>query len=138
MALSGIATDDTHYPAEDVDAGWVMVRAAERTREAVVQALRDGAFYASAGPELWEVTRDKGHIEIVCSPCFNVHVHANRERGWFAQADHRDLHLMSRVDERDAGGAITRATFDIDDPEATYFRIVVTDAAGRKAWPNVI
>lgn len=146
MSLSGIATDDTHYPETDIDAGWTMVRAAERTQEAVLQALRDGAFYASGGPELIRVERDGDRIEVECSPCFSVHVHTNWERGWYVRADHRymsdasdgDAVMRSSIDEQADDGLITRASFDIADPGVTYRRIVVTDDHGQQAWSNLI
>lgn len=146
MSLTGIATDDTHYPSFDIGLGWTMVRSAERSQEAVVEALRSGSFYASAGPELAHVERDGGHVEVRCSPCFSVQVHTNWERGWYVRADDRympgategDAVLASTIDETDGDGLITRATFDIIDPGVTYMRIVVTDARGNKAWSNLI
>ena len=48
--LFGFATDDAHYPGFDIGDAWTMVRAAERSEEAVLDALRRGSFYASAGP----------------------------------------------------------------------------------------
>ena len=42
----GFASDDSHG-AGQVGGGWVVARASARTREAVVDALRAGAFYAS-------------------------------------------------------------------------------------------
>ncbi len=138
MTLSGIATDDTHYPEHDIGDGWVMVRAGDRTQEAVIAALRSGTFYASGGPELIRVERDGGHVEVACSPCFSVQVHSSWERGWFVQADHRHTGEMSNIDSTANDGLITRASFDIDDPDARYFRVVATDGIGRKAWSNVI
>jgi hypothetical protein len=146
MPLSGIATDDTHYPEVDIGAGWTMVRAAERTQAAVVEALRSGEFYASAGPSLLHVERDGGHVEVSCSPCFSVQVHTNWERGWYVRADDRnqqsaiegEAELGSRALETTEDGSITRAEFDMSDPGITYYRIVLTDAAGQKAWSNLI
>lgn len=146
MSLSGIATDDTHYPTVDIGGGWTMVHAAERTQEAVVQALRDGAFYASSGPTLLDVQRDGGHIEVACSAAFSVQVHANWERGWWVQADHRNLPettegdttMRSSILARDDDDGIVRASFDMDDPGILYSRVVVTDVRGYKAWSNLI
>ena len=52
----GIACDDCHYPGFDIGGAWTMVRAAERTEAAVVEALRHGWTYASAGPTIHDVT----------------------------------------------------------------------------------
>ncbi len=44
-----LAVDDAHEP-DHMDRGWVMVKAAQLTPEAIKQALRAGSFYASSGP----------------------------------------------------------------------------------------
>jgi len=49
-ALHGIATDDSHHPGYDSGFAWTMVRAADRSQEAVLDALRAGGFYSSTGP----------------------------------------------------------------------------------------
>jgi hypothetical protein len=60
--LYGVASDDTHDYLGDFIAGraypgkgWVMVRVAELTPEAVCRALENGDFYASTGIELADV-----------------------------------------------------------------------------------
>lgn len=146
MILGGIATDDTHYPNTDIDAGWTMVRAPERTQEAVLQALRVGDYYASGGPVLVGAQRDGGQIEVQCSPCFSVQVHTNWERGWYVRADHRnqlsavdgETEVSAQIVEKTDEGLITRARFEFQDPGVTYYRIVLIDAAGNKAWSNVL
>lgn len=57
--LLGVATDDAHtYHGGDVSPGrgWVMVRAAKLETDALVEAMRDGDFYASSGVSLDSVT----------------------------------------------------------------------------------
>ena len=60
-----IATDDSHEGPDCLNA-WTMVRAAERSREGVVEALRKGRFYASAGPTIYDARR-RG-IRSRCTP----------------------------------------------------------------------
>ena len=43
-------TDDCHYPGFDIGDAWTMVRAAERSEAAVLEALRQGHTYAGAEP----------------------------------------------------------------------------------------
>jgi hypothetical protein len=47
--VSGVAVDDLHRD-RDFNTGWVMVKAADVTPEALLQALRTGAVVASTGP----------------------------------------------------------------------------------------
>src|SRR5258707_2516514 len=49
-ALFALATDDSHHPGYDSGFAWTMVRAAERSQAAVLDALRSGRFYGSTGP----------------------------------------------------------------------------------------
>ena len=50
--LWGFGTDDCHYPGFDIGDGWTMVRAADRSEAAVLEALRRGHTYASNGPQI--------------------------------------------------------------------------------------
>jgi predicted metal-dependent phosphoesterase TrpH len=133
--LWGFGTDDCHYPGFDIGDGWTMVRAAERTQEAVLEALRRGHLYASNGPRILEVARDGDALEVTCSPARQVSLMSWREHGWAVRADHRGLQDRARVLERDDHGAVIRARFT---PPAglPYRRLVVEDERGRKAWSN--
>ena len=45
----GLATDDSHMPGFDSGHAWTLVRTEERSAPAVIDALREGRFYASHG-----------------------------------------------------------------------------------------
>jgi len=45
----GFANDDSHAAEGDVELGWNVVWAAERTVDGIVDAMRQGRFYASTG-----------------------------------------------------------------------------------------
>lgn len=71
MTIYGIADDDSHTfkrPGDRTVAlpgqGWVYVRAAELTREAIMSALDRGDFYASTGVELEDLFADAAGITI--------------------------------------------------------------------------
>ena len=56
--LYGVAADDAHdFGRESRDPGsaWIMVRAPELTGQAILEALRDGDFYATTGVRLRDV-----------------------------------------------------------------------------------
>jgi hypothetical protein len=136
--LFGIATDDSHYPGFDIGDGWTMVRAAERTQDAVLHALATGSFYATNGPEIYDVRRDRDGIEVACSPAASVILRSGFERGLSVLAGPRGRMERARILERDGSGAIVRARFHPEPDDLTYARIQVNDERGRSAWTNPI
>ena len=135
--LHAIATDDCHYPGFDIGDAWTMVRAAERSDQAVLAALHAGHTYASTGPQLHEVVRDGDTLEVRCSPSRSVRFQSRWESGWAVQTGDRNRQEGARILERDDSGRIVRARFAPPGDEAIpYIRIVATDDAGRRAWTN--
>jgi hypothetical protein len=67
----GVGVDDSHHYHEmaigksNPGRGWVMVRAAHLTAEAIVKAMEAGDFYATSGVTLDEVKREKKQLSIV-------------------------------------------------------------------------
>ena len=135
--LTAFATDDCHYPGFDIGDAWTMVRAADRTEEAVVDALRHGRTYASAGPEIHDVTIDDGAVEIRCGPARSIVLASRPESGWSVRADHRNRMEDADILERNDRGLIVRARFTppVDLP---YRRLIVQDEPGRRAWTNAL
>jgi len=131
------ATDDCHSPGFDINDAWTMVRAADRSKEAVMEALRHGQTYASSGPRIHDVKIDGDAFEIRCSPAMSVVLMSRYETGWGVRADHRNRQDGAKVLERNDDGLIVRASFA---PPAAlpYRRFVVRDQQGRKAWTNPI
>jgi hypothetical protein len=99
--------------------GWVMVRA-ENTPSDILQALDEGAFYASCGPEIHDFYVEDNMAYIDCSETVSVCFHS----------------LRSPL-RKTAGEHITHADCGIP-AGLRYIRAVVTDAAGRRAWTNPI
>lgn len=130
-------TDDCHYPGFDIGDAWTMVRAAERTEAAVLEALRQGHAYASAGPQIRDITVDGSELEVRCSPARAVVMASRYETGWAVLAGARNRMEEARVLERDDRGLIVRARFS-PSIELPHRRIVIEDEAGRKAWSNPI
>ena len=66
----GLATDDAHRYHEyglgkvNPGRGWVMVKAAHLTAEAMVKGLEAGDFYASTGVVLDDIARDGGRLKL--------------------------------------------------------------------------
>jgi hypothetical protein len=72
--LYGLAADDAHrYYAWGVGhinpgRGWVVVRAAALSADAIVEAMRRGEFYASSGVTLDDVTHDASRYAVTIEP----------------------------------------------------------------------
>lgn len=114
----GVAVDDGHAMDQHCH-GWVMVRA-ENTPSDILQALDEGAFYASCGPEIHDFYVEDNMAYIDCSEAVSVCFHS----------------LRSPL-RKTAGEHITHADCGIP-AGLRYIRAVVTDAAGHRAWTNPI
>ncbi|WP_128291151.1 CehA/McbA family metallohydrolase [Afifella aestuarii] len=120
-ALSAYAADDTHFKYEEGLAAWVMVKAAENTPEALLEALKDGLFYSSQGPVIEGFSIADGEVAVECSPAVNVALvgrGAKSENQW--------------------GRDLTRVRLSSERFEGDWFRLIVADAAGRLAWSNPV
>lgn len=125
--LSANATDDAHFKTPDHFGGWVNVKAQSLDPEVILQALKDGHFYSSQGPELHNITLDKKEINIACSPVDTITVVCGNSRTCVK-----------------TGKAITSATFDLErlnhgwmlKKPSPWFRVTVLDHAGKRAWSN--
>jgi hypothetical protein len=131
----GIATDDQHYPLSDLGTGWTMVRVAERTQAAVLDALRHGHTYFSHGPQIHHVHESDGAVEVECSPAVRVLLQGEEELGSVV-AGGRTGFRQGRVLAEDGRGLVTRVRFDAAAAPSRYRRVTVVDSAGRRAWTN--
>ena len=99
-----------------------MVRAESLEPEALVAALKAGAYYSTQGPEIHALAVQGGEVVVECSPARDVMVVGRASAGI---AVHGDALRTARLplEKFRAGG---------------YFRVVVTDAQGRRAWSNPV
>ena len=120
--LSLIATDDAHFYEPDHFGGWVMVKSEANTPEALLAALKAGAFYSSQGPELRDVRLEGDHVVIESSSVVSAIAMGH---GTGAKAVH--------------GNSMTRAEVPLDRLNGSpWVRVAVIDAAGKRAWSNPI
>src|SRR6266550_2299963 len=131
----GIATDDSHHAALDSRVAWVWARVRERSQAAVLAALATGSFYSSAGPVLHELRTDDGMVDVRCSPCQRVTLCAGRRRGSSVSAGPFGYCYRGEIIAASEDGEITAAR--LRRPAAASFgRLELVDAYGRKAWSN--
>ncbi len=120
--LTLIATDDAHFSEPDHFGGWVMVKALENTPDALLQALKDGAFYSTQGPALYDVRLEGDHVVIESSAVVSAVAIGH---GTGAKAVHG--HSMTRSEV-----PLVRLN------DSPWVRVAVIDAAGKRAWSNPI
>jgi hypothetical protein len=130
-----LATDDSHHHGFDSDLAWTWLRARERTREAVLDALREGALYASTGPRLLGVERVGDAIEVACTPCRSVTLASGKTLGAAVHAGRLGYRHGGAITATNEDGLVTAARLEIPIP-ATHVRVEIADAQGRRAWAS--
>ena len=133
--LQGIATDDSHHPGFDSGFAWTMVRAVDRSQEAVLDALRSASFYSSTGPSIESVEVDGNAVVVRSSPAQSVTLVSARHRGARANAGRLGYPNASTILERDSAGLITACRLE-KPPLAPFGRVVVSDTRACRAWTN--
>ncbi len=141
-ALGGVAADDSHYPGFDSARSWVALRLGALTTDEVLVALKQRRYYSSTGPILREVEVDDDTVRVVCSPAKSIHVLGPPVMGSGLVAGTMGLTHRAERRRHDDGWAegtldddgLTGGTFQV--AHASYFRVVVEDLAGRRAWSN--
>lgn len=122
VAYPQIATDDVHYyDGSDETRSYIMAAAKSDSAEDLLQAVVDGNFYATQGPEL-HIRREENKIIVDCSPCVKIAVFTNA-----AWAPNR----VSR------GENLTHWEYTLHSCDK-WVRAEVKDAQGNEAWSNVM
>ncbi len=118
--LNLIATDDAHFNTSDFFGGWVRVKAHENSPNALLEALKAGAFYSSTGPDIHDIRISKTHVEVDCTAATSILV-----QGYGAP--------MASL----RGEAMTTGRLSLERlANSPWVRITVIDRAGKRAWSN--
>ena len=137
--IYGVASDDNHNtpPIPDSCGGWIVVKAKELTREAIVENMLQGNFYSSSGPEIFDWGIHDGTAYVECSPVERVHFIC----GGFVNAGIAVLkgqYGYQTEQERFANREfMTHAEYKLSGME-TYVRVECVDKNGKTAWSNAI
>lgn len=127
-----IATDDNHNRHDDSDpacdsyGGYTVITAPELEYSQITKALVNGQFYSSTGdymhcgPEIKSLVFEDGKVKIKTSSVRSIQIIHN-------------IRSCSCVNAEN-GKTINEAEFDVK--EAKWFRLVVTDTEGYKAYTN--
>lgn len=131
--LTACATDDSHiefpeYPhtwTADAFGGWVQVKTASLDPDALLAALKSGAYYSSTGPRIHNVTVEDGdHLIVECDPAVQVFATGRGCRN-----------------VRVRGGDVTQAAFPLErfrERDGGFIRITVVGEDGGRAWTHPI
>lgn len=133
--LLGLATDDCHSPGADSGIGWTWVLARERSAAAVIEALREGRSYGSAGPRILDVAVTESAVVVRSSPARALRLRSGPWDGCAVNAEPCTGNWRGRADALDGEGLVTTAVFQY--PEYWHWaRVEVEDRHGRRAWGN--
>lgn len=122
------ASDDNHNEdfLPDSFGGWVMVKAESLEHDNIINALINGDYYSSSGPQIYDFSIKNGVVYVECSPVNHVNfMSGNAINGGFS--------YWGEPKE----DSITRAEFELRGNE-TYIRIECVDKYGKIAWSNPI
>lgn len=127
--LTAFATDDAHFKTDDAFGGWVHVKAESLDPDALLAALKAGHYYSSQGPRIHELAIDGDELWIASSPVNTIGVvgHNSRSAGRYGRAI-----TEARIDLGMLGKSWTEVR------QSPWIRIVLIDAAGKRAWTNPI
>ena len=124
-----LATDDAHRPY-NCFGGWIMVKAENLSYDTVMTALENGDFYASQGPEIFELFIENEKLYVRCSDARRIYIVSERRKG-------------DSVTAKD-GETLTEACFDLsgysedtkreNNPWQPAFKIVIENKFGYRAW----
>ncbi len=130
MKIWGTATDDNHnwHPIDsqycDSFGGYIQVKAKELSEQAICQAIWDGSFYASTGPEIYDYYVEDGIFHIKCSPVKRICVNGQTRE-------------YQAVIAKDESQPVTEYSVKLYDWQ-TYVRAECFGFDGRKAYTNPI
>jgi predicted metal-dependent phosphoesterase TrpH len=117
-----IAVDDAHFACMDAFGGWVMVKAEANEPEALLAALKAGRYYATQGPLIHDITWGAEEVEVTCTAAASVMVLGRGSRAAQSVAPGQTRVRLPYAAHRPGG----------------FARVVVADAAGRRAWSNPV
>lgn len=99
------------------------MKAADRTYQAIVDALLRGDYYAFCGPTIQDFGLEDGNVYVSCSDCREIHfvTYPPRGKSFFAEP----------------GESLTGGSAPLTGEES-YVRAVCVDAQGHCAWTTPI
>lgn len=121
------STDDNHnkfpqgHPKFDSFGGFTMIKAENLNYETVTDALFAGNFYASQGPEIYDLYIEDGKIHVKCSDADMILLNT--------------VHRSAQSVYANPGESLNEASFAFEENDG-YLRITIRDSKGKFADTN--
>lgn len=125
------ATDDAHQLSPDDCGGHITVRCPSLTNRDITQAIRDGSFYASEGPEIYDFYVEDGKVHLSCSPVHRIILRGWRPLGSWNAEPGKTLDSLEAELVPFEGWRVWKNSH-------RFVRAILTDDKGRKAWTQPI
>ena len=122
LRLPYLAVDDTHFYREEPYRGFIYVQADECTAPAIVEAIREGRFYASQGPRIYKDYFENGEYVVKVDQAVSVVFYS----ATYYQRD------TTQVGDKEG---LKEARFRLKASDH-FVRAMVTDSLGRHAWTS--
>ena len=127
--LHAVAADDAHFrDGPDAFGAWVEVFATACEPDALLAALKAGAYYSTQGPRIERLALDGETLHLACSPCARVLL-TGPSRLW-----RRWRWRLAAAGEP----PLAEAAFDVSAFRGGFCRVTLVDEAGRRAWSNPV
>ncbi|MBO7223205.1 MAG: PHP domain-containing protein [Kiritimatiellae bacterium] len=131
--LFAVGTDDNHndlpqdHPEHHCGQAWINIRAEKLDYDTIFNALKNGDFYSSDGPEIYECYYDdeEDAVHVKCSPAQRVFVNSASISAPMATA-------------KKIGETITEAVIPLNHFAVDFIRVTVEDNNRRMAHTNAI
>lgn len=127
LRLTGLAVDDVHWKHGAQGQGFIMARAERLEEPLILEAIRQGHFYASTGPLIRNLAvvslSGQPALQVHCSQCNHITFYATNHQG-------------CRFSAKD-GRLLENAVFPFA-PDQIYLRVECQDQSGRIAWSNPV
>lgn len=115
--------DDCHFKPDsrDFQLSWVWVKSETLSPDGLLEALKQGNYYSSMGPEIYDIDVQANSVTVRCSPV---------ER----------IMITGFVDKyKSTGGqGVKEARLELSGFDSPYFRVIIRDSMGKMAWSNPI
>ncbi len=129
--VHAMAGDDAHVYEGDECRAYIMVNAVELTQAAVMNALREGDYYASQGPRFRSIDLEDGVITVECSPDVETVVFFSDSPWGRENVQTLSNQEYTGIQPRYKGAKSVRY---VPGRQESYVRIELIDRKGARAW----